>query len=454
MRGQSRARISQCMIVKNEEENMERALSWGKGIVSEQIVVDTGSTDRTVEIAEQMGAKVYHFEWINDFAAAKNYAISKARYEWIAFLDADEYFSEEDASKALAYVRELQDKPCDGIQTGWVNLNAEGKVIAVMNQIRIFRNLSTIRYEGRIHEALAMSDGSRMVAADAVADLSIYHTGYAADSMKKKEGRNLRLIEEELKKNPHDYKMLGYLGKEYAVREEDDKAEEAFRQALLYIPKELRHDYNGTTSEIALRLLTLLVTHAEGREEEVLDAYKKMVVCWPEEADYDYTVGKYFVLREDFPSGKKHLERALSLLQQYGYRDKSMMLSAEVPNAYELLAVCCYNMDDLSGCVQYATTILKENPYLMGTLKVLLLAFQRDMFNNGKGMAGALEVAAFLERAFYDYHVLKDRILVLRAAMEADYEELVQVIRGLFTPEELAAVDQSLGASDSSIGAD
>ena len=79
-----------------------QALSWGKGIVSEQIVVDTGSTDRTVEIAEQMGAKVYHFTWIDDFAAAKNFALSKARYEWIAFLDADEYFPMEDAKRLLA----------------------------------------------------------------------------------------------------------------------------------------------------------------------------------------------------------------------------------------------------------------------------------------------------------------------------------------------------------------
>ena len=94
MKVRSRAKISQCMIVKNEEANIERALSWGKGVVSEQIVVDTGSTDRTVEIAERMGAKIYHFEWIDDFAAAKNFAISKAKYEWIALLDADEYFLE------------------------------------------------------------------------------------------------------------------------------------------------------------------------------------------------------------------------------------------------------------------------------------------------------------------------------------------------------------------------
>ena len=62
MKKPKRAKISQCMIVKNEEKNMEQALSWGKGVVSEQIVVDTGSTDRTVEIAQKLGATVYHFD--------------------------------------------------------------------------------------------------------------------------------------------------------------------------------------------------------------------------------------------------------------------------------------------------------------------------------------------------------------------------------------------------------
>ena len=90
--------ISQCMIVKNEEKNIRRALSWAKEIVQEQVVVDTGSTDRTVEIAESMGAKIFHFEWCDDFSAAKNYAIEQATGDWIAFLDADEYFTPEDGS--------------------------------------------------------------------------------------------------------------------------------------------------------------------------------------------------------------------------------------------------------------------------------------------------------------------------------------------------------------------
>ena len=74
----NRYTISQCMIVKNEEENIIRALAWGKELFDEQIVVDTGSTDQTVELAKSMGAKVYRFDWIDDFAAAKNFAISKA----------------------------------------------------------------------------------------------------------------------------------------------------------------------------------------------------------------------------------------------------------------------------------------------------------------------------------------------------------------------------------------
>lgn len=71
-------RISQCMIVKDEEKNIERALSWGKDIMWEQIVVDTGSTDRTAELARKAGAKVCYFPWTDDFAAAKNYAIEQA----------------------------------------------------------------------------------------------------------------------------------------------------------------------------------------------------------------------------------------------------------------------------------------------------------------------------------------------------------------------------------------
>ena len=132
-------KISQCMIVKNEEKNIEQALSWGKGVVAEQIVVDTGSADRTVEIAQRLGAKVFHFPWINDFAAAKNFAIEKAQYEWIAFLDADEYFSAEDAKKLADVLHHLSAQPVDSVMTAWIHLYDDKSIMQVDSQTRIAR---------------------------------------------------------------------------------------------------------------------------------------------------------------------------------------------------------------------------------------------------------------------------------------------------------------------------
>ena len=185
MKKSKNLRISQCMIVKNEEKNIEKALSWGKGIVAEQIVVDTGSTDRTVEIAKAMGAQVYYFQWIDDFAAAKNFAIEKARYEWIALLDADEYFTEEDARKLPAAVWRAQENRCDGIATGWIQLDDQGRITSADTQIRVFRNGPTVRYKRRIHEYLS-ADNHPPVVDVRVNDLSIFHTGYTVENYKKK----------------------------------------------------------------------------------------------------------------------------------------------------------------------------------------------------------------------------------------------------------------------------
>ena len=120
--GTGKLRISQCMIVKNEEKNIERALSWGKEIMWEQIVVDTGSTDQTVEIAEQMGAKIYHFDWIDDFAAAKNFAIKQASGDWIVFLDADEYMLPEDTKKLPSVIKKAHKAKMDILFTLWLQV--------------------------------------------------------------------------------------------------------------------------------------------------------------------------------------------------------------------------------------------------------------------------------------------------------------------------------------------
>ena len=91
--------VSACVIVKNEAENLPRWLAGMRRIADEMIVVDTGSTDDTAAIAAEAGARVFHFAWRDDFAAAKNFALAQARGRWILFPDADEYFTEESLAR-------------------------------------------------------------------------------------------------------------------------------------------------------------------------------------------------------------------------------------------------------------------------------------------------------------------------------------------------------------------
>ena len=451
MKGRSRAKISQCMIVKNEERNIERALSWGKGVVAEQIVVDTGSTDRTVEIAERMGAKVYHFEWIDDFAAAKNFAISKAKYEWIALLDADEYFSEEDARKVLFYVRQLQDKRYDAILSAWVHLTDEGKVVAVGTQSRVFRNAKGLRYVGRIHEYITSVDGSDFRFVDATKELSIYHTGYGEIGHQNKvsSGRNLRIILKELEEHPDSHRMLGYLGDEYYSANDLEKAEEAFRKSISLMPDTVETIDPIRTAMTFTKLMEILYAHMDTTEDNFMEIYNKAIRRLPEEGDFDFYAGKYFSRHGNYQAAERHLKRALSQLEKYGTAFKSMFLSGDIRQAYEMLATCCFNNRNLMECINYSTVLLKADRYLMNTLFLMLTAFLLDESSGRAEAAPASAVAAFLGQNLYDFSTLKDRLFVLRAAMKANYGSMVAAMRGMFSLEELMVVDQALAGGGS-----
>ena len=171
------------MIVKNEEKNIRRALSWGKDIMCEQIVVDTGSSDRTVEIAREMGAKIFFFPWINDFAAAKNFAIDQAKGDWIAFLDADESFTPEDTKK-IPEILEYVGDDVDGLLTGIADLDENNNITSGGTMIRFFVNRPDLRYVGKIHEHLVRKGESGLHLADATEQLAFLHTGYQEQEKK------------------------------------------------------------------------------------------------------------------------------------------------------------------------------------------------------------------------------------------------------------------------------
>lgn len=212
--------VSLCMIVKNESELLSLCLESVQGIVDEIIVVDTGSTDNTKEIALTHGAKVFDFPWVHDFSAARNYAMEQATSDWILQLDADEHLTENSRSLLLPTVEHVMNY---AINIQIKNLNEVTQNYVLHQYPRLYRNVPEIRYKNRIHEQLVY-DGESMEVGQS--DIQIIHLGYTEQLVKKKNktARNVRLLQEELKLQPENGFMHFNLGNEYMKTEDRKKA--------------------------------------------------------------------------------------------------------------------------------------------------------------------------------------------------------------------------------------
>ena len=204
-------RFSACCIVKNEEKNLPKWLSCMARVADEMIVVDTGSTDATVKIAQEAGAKVFNFPWIDDFSAAKNYAIDQAKGEWIFFLDADEYFTEESINRLPEHMQQLNKNKKNGcVICRLINIDADrhNAIIDSMLQVRIFRKAPSIRYKGRVHEQLQNDGGNYLMVFKK--EIEILHTGYSSSKNLEKAKRNLELLKkkESDAMSQHDKNMM------------------------------------------------------------------------------------------------------------------------------------------------------------------------------------------------------------------------------------------------------
>lgn len=148
--------ISLCMIVKNEERTLARCLDSVAGITDEIVIVDTGSSDRTMDIAAQYTNQVYTYEWKDDFAAARNESFAKATQEYILWLDADDVLLPSERAK-LAVLK----RSCRRRETAAVILNytlaegAEGSPLVTDRRLRLVKRDAGCRWHGRLHEQLS-----------------------------------------------------------------------------------------------------------------------------------------------------------------------------------------------------------------------------------------------------------------------------------------------------------
>ena len=221
--------ISLCMIVKNEERSLSNCLNSVKDLADQIVIVDTGSSDKTVEIAKSFDAEIHHFKWCDDFSSARNFSIRHAKHKWILFLDADEILDFE-SSKQLKKLIKKFNKPSAFefriiSDTGSQDFN-ESRVV------RMFTNGFEIKFKNKIHEQISSSIkeiGVNIFRSNSI----IYHDGYNDEfvDQKAKQKRNIPLLEKMMKEEPGFYYWPYNLGISNLAIGNNDLAIEYLKQA-------------------------------------------------------------------------------------------------------------------------------------------------------------------------------------------------------------------------------
>lgn len=192
--------ISVCMIVKNEEDLLPNCLDSIKDLADEIVIVDTGSIDRTVEIAKSYGARVYHYKWNNDFSAARNVSIEYGTGDWICIIDADEELEVADLAKLK---QTLYTTRYRALSISVYNYSRQEKVYtSFLPSVRFFRRETMARYEGIVHNMLLLPENEEVLRSPA--RLRHYGYGLSREKMTRKVERTKSMLLQQLEENP-DY---------------------------------------------------------------------------------------------------------------------------------------------------------------------------------------------------------------------------------------------------------
>jgi tetratricopeptide (TPR) repeat protein len=228
----ARVRVSLCLIVRDEEHNLPPCLGSVRDLVDEVVVVDTGSADRTREVAARLGAKVFDFPWCDSFAAARNASLRHATGDWVFWLDADDRLDDDNRGKLGALLAGLGEENAAYVLKCLCLPDAQARGGILVDHVRLFRNRPDMRWEYRVHEQI-LPAVRRSGAEVRWSDVVIHHTGYQDPALRRRKlQRDLRLLRLEEAENPDEPFVLFNLG---SILQELGQAAEAlplFRRSL------------------------------------------------------------------------------------------------------------------------------------------------------------------------------------------------------------------------------
>jgi tetratricopeptide (TPR) repeat protein len=305
--------ISLCMIVKNEERFLTECLESVKDVVDEINIVDTGSTDRTVEIARSYGANVIFREWRNDFAWARNEALAMATKRWTLVLDADEELERE----SLGLLKSLRTTQASfaAVYINIVNIVSDAAGMGTMSHrlIRIFPTTPKLRFGGVIHECLMRTDDGELAAV--LSPITIIHKGYTHEMLaaREKDARNKPLIERAYEEHGDDSFALFNYGNSAICSGNTELGIEVLERLLATAP----------TVKLYFPLVYLLLGQAYcesiGDHQKAIDILDTGLETFPKDAGIIFTKGQVLVRLNRIEEAREHFEEALGLREHMVY---------------------------------------------------------------------------------------------------------------------------------------
>lgn len=411
MEGNIKVKLTLCVICKDEEKKIVRCLRSAKEVVDAMVVVDTGSTDKTVQLAQAEGATVYEIPWEDSFSKARNYAINQVQEGWIIFIDADEYFTESSLPFIRPSIENAATHHKDYVLMEIINQDDKG-LMGTLKYIKAFRKDKHIYYVYDIHEALCKDNGE-LLEWDASDKLKLLHDGYQKDAVggKDKEQRNEKMLLKELEKNPHNIDVHFYLMQNYLCQNRPDKVIEYGEKVL----KAKKCNIWGAI-ELTYTYILNACRNLDLPYEKIKAYYEAGIRCNQAYPDFDYYYGLYHYKINDYENCIKYLEICLQKVGQY----KDRIASYAVGSIEDILIIQSNSYIEMARyqeSVNLLVKILRINPEHASVLYNLILIIQQQ--------ESAEAIGGFLCK-IYDLNNARHLMLLLGVIKQCNNEALYQ----------------------------
>jgi glycosyltransferase involved in cell wall biosynthesis len=345
--------LAAVLIVRNEERHLERCLGSLSGLVDEIVVVDTGSTDASLDIARRHGARLYDLEWPNDFAAARNWALDRTRADWILYIDADEHVAE----PRPGGLREMLAAP--DLAGCYVGLRAL-RGYRPYREMRLFRNHPLIRFEGAMHETIwpgleryRHAFGGRVGKSGLLLD----HVGYEGAQDHKRD-RDMPLLRRKLKDDPDHVYSWWHLGR---ILVADGKVEDARAAWQGGVEAARRRTFRYWADSLVYAELIQLDFHDHARSDALLvEAMER----YPDHAFLVWLDGQRLIRDGKFEQALSRFQSLLDWDTQPHESDAFLGYPERLfgPMAFEGLASCSFRMGRYGDSARWFKAAAQAEP--------------------------------------------------------------------------------------------